>query len=143
MVGALLDTHALYWLITAANTMSQEALLAIAESQTSRRLYVSPISAWELSLASLKPPHKDPPDLGKHSPAIWFARATRSTGAKLSPIYQTIACEAAMVVVETGHKDPGDCYLIATARVKGIPLITRDATMQKLAADGHVNVLNC
>jgi PIN domain nuclease of toxin-antitoxin system len=143
MSGALLDTHALYWLITAASTMSQEALLLIAESQTSRRLLVSPISAWELSLAALKPAHKDPVVLDNKSPSRWFSLATKASGARVAPIHQKIACEAATVVVDTGHKDPGDCYLIATSRIKSTPLITRDHVLITLAAKGHLEVIRC
>lgn len=143
MVGALIDTHALYWLITAAHTISEEALLAIAESKSDAKLLVSPISAWELSLASLKPAHKDPVVLGNKSPSHWFTLATAAIGARLTPIQQKIAYEAAIVVVETGHKDPGDCYLIATARVKKAPLITRDRILIALAGQGHLDVVKC
>jgi PIN domain nuclease of toxin-antitoxin system len=143
MAGALLDTHALYWLITAASTMSQESLLAVAESQTSKRLLISPISAWELSLEALKPTHKDPMLLDDKSPSRWFSLAKAATGARIAPIHHRIACEAATVVVDTGHKDPSDCYLIATSRVKNTPLITRDRTLIELAAKGHLEVIRC
>jgi PIN domain nuclease of toxin-antitoxin system len=114
--GALLDTHTLYWLVTAAGAISEEALIAIAECQTAGTLYVSPITAWELTIASRKPAHKHPPNLGVGTPSKWFSTAVAVTGAKVVPIKQRIACEAAAVVADTGHKDPGDCYLIATAR---------------------------
>jgi PIN domain nuclease of toxin-antitoxin system len=72
--GALLDTHTLYWLVTAAGDLSEEALLAIAANQTAATLHVSPITAWELAIASKKPPHKDPPNLGALTPAKWFSK---------------------------------------------------------------------
>lgn len=143
MAGALLDTHALYWLITAASSMSQEALIVIAESQVSERLFVSPISAWELSLASMKPAHRDPVVFGNKSPSRWFSLAKTATGARVAPIYQKIACEAATVVVDTGHRDPGDCYLIATSRVRKMPLITRDRILIDLASEGYLEVVQC
>ena len=62
MPGALLDTHALYWLVTAVATLSEEALIAIANNQAAGTLYVSPITASELTIAAKKPPHKDPPN---------------------------------------------------------------------------------
>lgn len=139
----LLDTHTFYWLITAAGTLSEEALIAIADNQTNGTLYVSPISAWELSIASRKPPHKDPPSLGTKSPSRWFSDAVAATKARVVPIQQKIACEAAAVVTDTGHKDPGDCYLIATARVKKIAIITRDSVMLRLASPPYFNVIVC
>lgn len=143
MPGALLDTHTFYWLVTAAGTLSEEALIAIAENQTAGTLYVSPITAWELTIASRKPAHKDPPNLGAGTPSKWFSKAVAATGSKIIPIKQRIACEAAAVVIDTGHKDPGDCYLIATARVKRMPIITRDTTMQALASPDYLQVIVC
>ncbi|KAB1124243.1 hypothetical protein [Neorhizobium galegae] len=51
MPGALLDTHTFYWLVTAVETLSEEALIAIADNQTAGTLYVSPITARELTIA--------------------------------------------------------------------------------------------
>ena len=45
------------------------------------------------------------------------------------------ALEAAEVSAVFGRKDPGDCFLIATARVRRIPIITRDGAMAELARD--------
>ncbi|TGQ12256.1 MULTISPECIES: type II toxin-antitoxin system VapC family toxin [unclassified Mesorhizobium] len=143
MPGALLDTHTLYWLVTAAGTLSEEALVAIADGQSSGTLYVSPITAWELTIASRKPAHKDPPNLGTGTPSKWFSAAVAATGAKIVPIKQRIACEAAAVITDTGHKDPGDCYLIATARVRRVPIITRDALMFSLASPDYLEVIVC
>jgi PIN domain nuclease of toxin-antitoxin system len=141
--GALLDTHTLYWLVTAAGDLSEEALLAIAANQTAATLYVSPITAWELAIASKKPPHKDPPNLGALTPAKWFSKAVANTGATVIPIKQRIACAAASVPADTDHKDPGDCILIATARVRKVPIITRDERMIEIARDGYVDIIEC
>lgn len=143
MAGVLLDTHTFYWLITAAGTLSEEALIAIADNQTNGTLYVSPITAWELSIASRKPPHKAPPSLGTKSASQWFSEAVRATKARIVPIHQRIACEAAAVVTDTGHKDPGDCYLIATARVKKLAVVTRDSVMLRLASPPYLEVIIC
>lgn len=143
MPGVLLDTHALYWLVTDAESLTEEALISISENQVSGTLFVSPITAWELTIASRKPVHKDPPDFGTASPSKWFSQTVSAIGAKIVPIKQRIACEAASVVVDTNHKDPGDCYLIATARVKKIPLITRDAVIHGLAEATYLETIMC
>lgn len=143
MPGALLDTHTLYWLVTEAETLSEEALVAIAENQAAGTLYVSPITVWELTIASRKPAHRSPPNLGVGTPSKWFSKAVKETEAKIIPIKQPIACEAATVVVDTGHKDPGDCYLIATARVRKAAIITRDMTIQRLASPDYLTVIVC
>ncbi|MDX8515577.1 type II toxin-antitoxin system VapC family toxin [Mesorhizobium captivum] len=143
MPGILLDTHVLYWLVSGVEALSDDALVTIGENQATGTLYVSPITAWELAIAARKPAHKAPPDLGASSPARWFSAAAEATTAKIIPIKQRVAIEAAAVVTTTGHKDPGDCYLIATARVRKIPIMTRDHVMRGLAAPNYLQVLDC
>ena len=67
------------------------------------------------------------------------------TEAKLVPIRQRISLEAARVVTHTGHKDPGDCFLIASARIKKVPLVTRDGIIREIAAAhaGYLDVVVC
>lgn len=145
MPGVLLDTHTLYWLVTAADTLSEEALIAISKNQTEGTLYVSPITAWELTIASRKPANKNPTNLWPKTPQRWFSDAIAETSSKTIPVKQRIACEAAAVVTATNHKDPGDCYLIATARVRRIPIVTRDVVMRRLAAESpdYLQVIVC
>ncbi|KQT58194.1 hypothetical protein ASG52_22355 [Methylobacterium sp. Leaf456] len=142
MAGVLLDTHALYWLVGGAEPLTETALFAIGESQAVGQLYVSPITAWELSIAAQKPPHRDPPHLDG-GVSDWFRAAVRATSARIVPIRQTIAIEAAQVPVATGHRDPGDCFLIATARVRKVPIVTRDAILCRLAAEKYLEVIVC
>lgn len=145
MRGVLLDTHALYWLVSGTVQLTEDALVAIGESQEAGTLFVSPITAWELSIAAKKPLHRDPPDFGEGSPARWFRDAVIATTAKIIPIKQRIALGASDVAIDTGHKDPGDCYLIATARVRRIPLVTRDSTIRGIVDDmpGYLEVIVC
>jgi PIN domain nuclease of toxin-antitoxin system len=117
------------------------AVDAISENQLAGTLYVSPITAWELALAARK--SNNAPQFGDSSIGTWFGMALRSLTAKLAPIGQGIAIEAAKVVAEIGHKDPGDCYLIATARVRKIPIITRDAVMLDIASRNYMDIIRC
>lgn len=144
MPGALLDTHALLWLVNGDN-LSDEALDAIAESQAINALFVSPISAWEIALAAQKPALARRPNLQGNPAAAWFQEAVRVTGARIIPIHQRIALEAANVAEIYARKDPGDCILIATARVRRIPIITRDQPMCDLARDApdYLAVVGC
>jgi PIN domain nuclease of toxin-antitoxin system len=64
----------------------------------------------------------------------WFRGAIRATSARIIPIHRKIALEAVNVVLATGHKDPDDTYLSATARVRKIPIVTRDSVMRNIAA---------
>jgi PIN domain nuclease of toxin-antitoxin system len=94
-------------------------------------LYVSAITAWELGIALRT--HRNRPDLGA-SPDVWFRQALRSTGAKHVPITAAIAAGAAAVPATYGRGDPGDCFLIATARLRNLALVTRDSRILRFAA---------
>lgn len=141
----LLDTHALFWLVSGEDALADEALVEIGLAQAAGSLYVSPITAWELSVAAQKPRAAGRPHLGANPADKWFRDAIRETTAKVIPIHQKIALEAAAVVIATGHKDPGDCYLIGTARARRIPIVTRDGIMQGIAANdsGYLSVIVC
>lgn len=141
----MLDTHALFWLVSGEGELNEQALLAIGMNQLAGTLFVSPVTAWELAVATGKSRAAGRPHLGEVSPQRWFREAVRATTARIMPIKQRIACEAAQVVTVTGHKDPGDCFLIATARVGRIPILTRDGTMQSIAATdpAYLEVIGC
>ncbi len=145
MPGILLDTHALYWLVIDNTKLRDEARVAIGENQEAGTLFVSPITAWELSIATRKRRVAGRPHLGEHPPERWFREAVRATSARIVPIRQRISWEAAKVVSDTGLKDPGDCFLIATARVRRIPIVTRDGAIQTIAAEraGYLEAIAC
>jgi PIN domain nuclease of toxin-antitoxin system len=133
MAGLLLDTNALVWFL-AEEPLEASALFEIATAQQAGLLHVSPISAWEASLAIRKTNEANRPNLNGQDAATWFQRGRRSIGARLLSIGQDIALEAARVPDVYGIGDPGDCYLIATARIKGLSIVTRDRRMARLAA---------
>ncbi len=141
--GLLLDSHAFYWFVTGETILSDAAFIAIADAQAAGRLFVSPVTAWELALAARKPPSRNPPTLGAGTPDQWFHRAVRAIGAKTLPIQPSIALQAAAVAADTGHRDPGDCFLIATARMRRIPIATRDRIILGLGGEGYLSVVAC
>jgi PIN domain nuclease of toxin-antitoxin system len=130
LVGVVLDTHAAIWLLN-GESMSADALEAIAQAQLDGKLFLSPITAWEAALALTKRGGR--PDLGNRDGATWFRAARQLPGAALVPIGPVIAFEAARVPVRYGRGDPGDCFIIATARMKRVPIVTRDRAMIDLA----------
>ena len=144
MAGLLLDTNALIWLLS-GEPMAEAALFAIAEAQGEKQLFVSPISAWEAALAQQKPNPERRPNLNGADAAEWFRRGRRNIGARLATISQAIALEAARVPAIYGNGDPGDCFLIATARVRQLALVTRDRLIGELAdrEPGYLAVIRC
>ena len=137
----ILDTHVLLWLVRDA-PLAAEAKDAIEDAQNAAGLYVSAITAWELGAAELKRTNR--PDLGMQ-PGLWFRQAVKRVEAKLATITPAVSAEAASVPAIYGRGDPGDCFMIATARVRRLKSVTRDASVLRLAAErpGYVRVLEC
>ena len=137
----LLDTHALLWLVR-GEFRTPAAIAAVRTAQEEGCLYVSAISAWELGVAELK--RRDRPDLGMPA-AAWFRQAVAATGARLAAISISVAAEASTVPTVYGSGDPGDCFIIATARVRRMSVVTRDGRMLALAmtAPDYLEAVEC
>jgi PIN domain nuclease of toxin-antitoxin system len=142
--GLLLDTHAILWLVE-GSYIRPEAILAIHAAQVAGLLNISPISAWEVGAALGKKNPNRRPHLQNMPADKWFRAAVRELRAKISPLTTRIAEEAAMVPAIYGYGDPGDCFLIATARVRNLVLATRDERIIELARrdPAYLNALEC
>ena len=67
--------------------------------------------------------------------------ALRAPGVTLLPLSPEIAVESTRLP-GSPHGDPADRILVASARVAGARLATRDEGILRYAADGHVRVLD-
>jgi PIN domain nuclease of toxin-antitoxin system len=143
-VKLLLDTHTLVWFLEGA-ALDNDALFKIAEAQYARTLFVSPITAWEVALASAKANHAKRPNLLGQDPPTWFRNGCRTIGARIKPIRHRIAIEAASIPLLTGHGDPGDCFILATGHVAKLAIVTRDSRILDFAAENadYVRVIPC
>jgi PIN domain nuclease of toxin-antitoxin system len=142
--GLLLDTHILLWLAS-GSPLDPAAGIEIAEAGASGRLFMSDISIWEIGVAVHKKSFERRPDLRGLSVQKWFAKTTAQFRIRQLRISQGIALEAANVPDIYGSGDPGDCFLIATARVRRLSLVTRDAKIIALAKRdrGYLDVTVC
>lgn len=75
----------------------------------------------------------------------WFRQALALTGARLATVSVAVAAEASAVPTVYGSGDPGDCFIIATARVRRLPVVTRDGRMLALAASApdYLEAVEC
>jgi len=141
-MGLVLDTNAMIWFL-AEEPMEAAALYAIAEAQSSDDLYVSPITAWEAALALKKATNQ--PNLNGQDAATWFRLGRKQMGARLIAPGMKVGLEAARVPPVYGNGDPGDCYIIASARVGGHSAVTRDNRMRALyrRLPAYLTVVTC
>ena len=70
----------------------------------------------------------------------WVQRALDVPGVRLEPLHPSIAIESTRLPGRL-HRDPVDCILIATARITGATLVTRDLRIRRYGRAGHVRIL--
>jgi PIN domain nuclease of toxin-antitoxin system len=137
MSAVLLDTCAAIWLGEGAR-MSAEAMAAIEAAATGDGVLVSPVTGWEIGLLSRgragRPGLAFLPDVGS-----WLADLMALPGLREAPLDLRIAT-AAGLLPGTLHNDPADPLIIATARVLGVKVATRDSV---ILAYGAIGVVGC
>jgi len=132
----LLDTHVWIWLNEGAFELGAGVTSRIDRAAAYGRAFVSVISVWEVSLLHTKGRVL----LGLALPT-WVDRALAPpiTVAALTP---EIAVECHCLPGPFPN-DPVDRILVATARIEGLTLLTRDRAILDYAAQGHVRALAC
>jgi PIN domain nuclease of toxin-antitoxin system len=137
--AVLLDTCAVIWYAEGRLPPSVVALLK--EPVALGAVFFSPISAWEIG--TLGRPRRDGPRVRfEPNPAAWFDRFRAGPGLQEARLSATIAMEAALLPGDP-RGDPADRLLMATARQRGIPLVTSDRRIIAYAAQGFLEVVPC
>ena len=120
----LLDTHLIYWWMTADTRLGKATQKIITNSE----IVVSTASLWEMALKNAK--GKLPLPQGS------ITEQLEAQGFNLLPILPR-HIEAARSLI-CSHADPFDRLLIAQAYDERLPLLTRDAAILGLGLDGVV-----
>lgn len=128
----LLDTHIWLWLAAGTQPLSPEARQAIAIAAGSGNLRVAAMSIWEIAMLAAR----NRIILGKPT-ADWVEQALSAPGLTLEPLRPAIAIDSCYLPAGF-RSDPADALIVATARVLGATLMTRDRRILDYAADGHV-----
>jgi PIN domain nuclease of toxin-antitoxin system len=131
----LLDTHVWLWEVFATGQLSTTIRAEIGGAAQRRRLRLSVISIWEISLLAshgkieLRPPVMP-----------WITEAERRSGIVFEPLSPEIAVEAGEL--PGGFRsDPADLIIVATARITGATLMTRDRRILAYAKAGYLTAL--
>jgi PIN domain nuclease of toxin-antitoxin system len=116
----LLDTHAWLWLGMSPERLSAAAVSAIRAATTSGGLAIASVTlvetAWLMARGRLR----------LHgSPETLLPELLDGTGVVVKEITPAIAAAFAHLPDALGN-DPVDRVIVATARVEGLPLVTRD-----------------
>jgi PIN domain nuclease of toxin-antitoxin system len=123
MMKLLLDTHIWVWSLVDRKHLSQRVFKELADP--SNELWLSPISAWELiELAQKKRITLD------QDAEAWIAHKLSVTPLREAPITQEVALEIGRIRLP--HRDPADHFLVATAKVFELTLVTADERLLKV-----------
>jgi PIN domain nuclease of toxin-antitoxin system len=116
-VNLLLDTHIWIWALGDPGKLSRRSAREL--ESTANQLWLSPISLWEILILSRK---------GRLHPAWgpqeWIERAFQQVPVEEAPLTREVALATANL--NLGHRDPADHFLVATAKVFGLTLVTAD-----------------
>ncbi len=129
----LLDTHVWLWFFEGNRDEIRPPLERRLEAAgRDRRLLVSVLSVWEIAMLEAKRRVRLSMDC-----RAWVRRALDAPGLHLHPLTPAIAIESTRLP-GTVRGDPVDRMLIATARLTGAAIVSRDARILDYARAGHV-----
>ena len=128
----LLDTHVLIWVVEGLATLPRESRDVVDEAARSHGLAVSAISFWEVAMLHARGRISLSRPIGE-----WRARVLAVPGLDEATVTGDVGIEAVQLPGEL-HDDPADRLIVATARLAGMRLATRDARLLHYGAAGHV-----
>src|SRR5512134_80767 len=131
----LLDTHVWLWLVGGTEPIGRPVLSAVEGAARRGRIRVSAISVWEVAMLDAKGRIR----LAKDCLA-WVREALGAPGISLVPLTPEIAVESSRLPEEF-RGDPADRILVATARLLGAALLTRDERILAYGKRKHVSVM--
>jgi len=121
----ILDTCALLWLAAGERRLSRAALKQINEAPA---VYISAVSGFEVALKVARGRLELP-----HPPAEWFTKVIDHHGLSVLPIELNVCITAAQL--PPVHDDPCDRFIIATAKLNELAVITTDERFENYGVD--------
>ena len=133
-MAAVLDTHALVWLLEGNERLGEKSRELVRAAATNRTLYVSAITPWEIAMLVTKGRLAFNREVGQ-----WLNIALAMPGISVVPLSVEISVASTQLPGDF-HADPADRIIVATARQLGATLITEDKLILDYAQAGHVQV---
>jgi PIN domain nuclease of toxin-antitoxin system len=120
-VNLLVDTHIWIWRLLEPERLSEAANRLLADPENS--VYLSPVSVWETLVLARKGRIKLRPN-----PQAWLRQALQESQTIMTPLTHEIAMRSE-ALEGFGASDPADRFLVATALVEDLTIVTVDRAM--------------
>jgi PIN domain nuclease of toxin-antitoxin system len=132
----LLDTHCWIWAqLGLLQNLSRAVLQSIKDAEREGNLRISVISIWELAMLEQRGRVALPMNV-----RTWVEQALTKPGISVTPLTPEIAIESVHLPGDL-HGDPADRMLVATARVLGATLATKDAQLIQYSRQRYVRAI--
>ena len=119
--SVILDTCALLWLAGGGKKLGRKVLKEINEAPA---VYVSAISGFEIAVKAARGKLRLP-----LPPEEWFDKIIEHHGLAVLPLDLAVCIGAAML--PSIHDDPCDRFIIATAKLNDLAVVTADQRFEK------------
>jgi PIN domain nuclease of toxin-antitoxin system len=118
----LLDTHIWLWSLVDRKRLSPRVIKEIGDPHS--ELWLSPISIWELVILCQKGRITLDEDVDQ-----WIAHRLSAVPLREAPVTYEVARETGRLLLP--QRDPADRFLVATAKVFELTLVTADEQLLK------------
>lgn len=122
-MNLLLDTHIWIWNDTNPEKLTSEINGELANPEN--QLWLSPVSIWEMTVLIEKKRINLKQDFRS-----WADESVRDLQLREAAITSEVAHELRYTML--GHRDPADRFLVATAKVYDLTLITADERLMSV-----------
>ena len=126
MNAPLLDTHTWFWWVAGDTRLDRPTRDALDAVPVSDRPFLAAISLWEIAMLA----ERGRVDFGAMSLDEWLEFTVHPRSVRLVPLTAEIAAETASLP-RSVPGDPADRLIVASCRVLGVPLVTRDARIRR------------
>jgi PIN domain nuclease of toxin-antitoxin system len=126
-----MDTHVWFWSLSEPEKLSRTAFQSIEREKPDQRSVAS-ISLWEFAMMVTRGRIEL-----KTTAEQWLEYAIYKTGLRVFDLTPEVAVESCELP-GSFHKDPADRIIVATARINGTTVVTKD---QKILKYPHVQSL--
>ena len=116
----VLDTHAWVWFVDDPGQLSERAHQAIEAARSAGSIVISSISSWEVAMLAASGRLKLTMDV-RH----WIAKCEALPFFNFVPVDNAVFVRSVFLPGSL-HADPADRVIIATALMRGIPVVTKD-----------------